>query len=237
MVGIAEHVGHIMTYHIFDPTTQKILHCGNLRKADPTTANRQIELISGENLAPPLKSIIKSIHELDTRAAVAKQNNSNEHVANNTDACATTFNPADLIGRTFLLKPQENGERYRARILDAIHGFEDNLGRNPTRIKFKLSINGDKFEDLMAYNEVMHRIESENTSKTYWKFRRIVSAQGPLKPKDKEYKGCSWNVLVEWENGETTAEPLNVFGADDPLSCTIYAKEKNLIHLDGWKCF
>ena len=27
-----------------------------------------------------------------------------------------TFNPSDLIGRTFLLPPEENGERHRAKV-------------------------------------------------------------------------------------------------------------------------
>jgi hypothetical protein len=213
MVGIAEHVGHIMTYRIFDPETRKILNRGNLRAADPSAINKRIELISGENLAPPLKSIVKSIQELDAEAADANQVDSIDDKVAATEqgtTAAPVFNPEDLIGRTFLLKEQENGERYRARIVEAITGFDDDLGRNPTRIKFKLSINGDQFEELMAYNEVMQHLEPDNDD-TYWKFRRILSVQGPLKPKDKGYKGCAWNVLVKWENGEKTAEPLRVF--------------------------
>ena len=27
-----------------------------------------------------------------------------------------TFDPSDLIGRTFLLQPEENGERHRAKV-------------------------------------------------------------------------------------------------------------------------
>jgi hypothetical protein len=43
--------------------------------------------------------------------------------------------------------------------------------------------------------------------------------------------------MVEWENGETTMEPLSVIAADDPVTCAIYAKEHDLLDTEGWKCF
>jgi hypothetical protein len=36
-----------------------------------------------------------------------------------------------------------------------------------------------------------------------WQFQRILSHQGPLKPMHPDHNGSSYNVLVEWENGET----------------------------------
>jgi len=58
-----------------------------------------------------------------------------------------------------------------------------------------------------------------------------------LKPSDPTYKGSKFNVMIEWENGEVTSEPLSIIGADDPVTCAIYAKENNLLDLDGWKQF
>jgi hypothetical protein len=48
-----------------------------------------------------------------------------------------------------------------------------------------------------------------------WKFKHIVSH---------EYKGSQCNVLIAWENGEITNEPLKVIAADDPVSCAIYGR-------------
>jgi hypothetical protein len=48
-------------------------------------------------------------------------------------------------------------------------------------------------------------------------------------------KGSRYNVLVEWENGEITSEPLNIFGKDDPVTCTVYAREHVLLEEEGWK--
>jgi hypothetical protein len=41
-----------------------------------------------------------------------------------------------------------------------------------------------------------------------------------------------------WENGEITSEPLAVIGAaDDPVTYPVYAKDNDLLELDGWKRF
>jgi hypothetical protein len=45
---------------------------------------------------------------------------------------------------------------------------------------------------------------------------------------------CVCNVLIEWENGEITNEPLKVIAADN---CAIYAHENNLLDKPGWKRF
>jgi hypothetical protein len=44
-------------------------------------------------------------------------------------------------------------------------------------------------------------------------------------------------VLVEWENGEITTEPLLVIAADNPVTCAVYAREHDLLDVEGWKHF
>jgi hypothetical protein len=44
-------------------------------------------------------------------------------------------------------------------------------------------------------------------------------------------------LLVEWENGEITTEPLSVIAADDPVTCAVYAREHELLDVKGWKHF
>jgi hypothetical protein len=44
-------------------------------------------------------------------------------------------------------------------------------------------------------------------------------------------------VLVEWENGEITTEPLSVIAADDPVTCAACAREHDLLDVEGWKRF
>jgi hypothetical protein len=42
-----------------------------------------------------------------------------------------------------------------------------------------------------------------------------------------------YNLMVEWETGEITTEPLHMIAADDPVTCAIYAKDNDLLDLPG----
>ena len=42
---------------------------------------------------------------------------------------------------------------------------------------------------------------------------------------------------MEWETGEITYEPLSIIAADDPVTCAAYAKENDLLALEGWHRF
>ena len=68
-------------------------------------------------------------------------------------------------------------------------------------------------------------------------FNEILGHEGPLHPSDKRYKGSIYNVLMSWNTGERTMEPLSVIGADDPVTCAIYAQKNNLLEKRGWKKF
>ena len=90
----------------------------------------------------------------------------------------------------------------------------------------------------MTYAEVLEHIEKqEQHDTTLWRFKRIVSHQGPLRPDDPHYKGSSYNVKLEWEDGSMTYEPLHIIAADDPVTCAIYAKDNGLLETEGWKRF
>jgi hypothetical protein len=64
-----------------------------------------------------------------------------------------------------------------------------------------------------------------------------VGHQGPLLRHDKDYNGSRFNVLVEWEKGENTTEPLSVIAANNPVTCAVYAREDDLLDVEGWKHF
>jgi hypothetical protein len=53
----------------------------------------------------------------------------------------------------------------------------------------------------------------------------------------KDYNGSMYNVLVAWETGESTYEPLDLIASDDPITCTEYVLKHNLLDEPGWKCF
>ena len=98
-------------------------------------------------------------------------------------------------------------------------------------------MNDDKYEDLLSYRQVLDYIEKDADNPIVWKFKCIVAHEGPLDSNSPSYKGSSYNVRIEWENGEITDEPLAILAADDPVTCAIYARDNDLLKKPGWKHF
>ena len=69
----------------------------------------------------------------------------------------------------------------------------------------------------------------------YWSFKDVTAHQGPLTKEDPHYKGSSYNVMIEWDTGETSYEPLSLIIQDDPITCAVYAKKHGLLNTPGWK--
>ena len=140
----------------------------------------------------------------------------------------------NLLGRSFLLPPEDNGEHHMANIIDI-----DDHGPPLEDIKFKLKINKDQAEEIMSYNQLMDYIQkgtdAEEDPDSLFKFRDIVAHQGPHESIDPDQKGNKYNVMVEWESGEVTYEPLTLISKDDPITCAVYAKKHDLLVTTGWK--
>jgi hypothetical protein len=125
-IGISEHVGHAMTFKILSVDTLKILLRGNVRSADnPISINIRADKLGGESAT----EIIKSRPRQDRRSASIKERDNgledgetistDEGLESNAHPM-TIISPHDLIGRTFLMNPQEDGQRYRARIVEGV---------------------------------------------------------------------------------------------------------------------
>ena len=221
-VGIAENVGHAMTYKILTDDSKKVIYrlnvCSALTEEDH---NKRVDPLGGEEVAP----IIKSWNDEDESPRKPMP----------------IFDPTDLIGRTFLVDLQENGEGYRTKILEVLVKSEEQLAKHLDCIKFVCSVNDDMYEEILTYNEILEYImkneEQDDDQAIVWKFKRIAGHQGPLKKGDPRYNGSKFNVLVEWETGESTYKPLDVIAANDPITCAIYAKETGLLDEPGWRHF
>ena len=152
------------------------------------------------------------------------------------------FKPDDIINRTYLTKTDENGQRFRAKIVQKIIDNENTtIEQQPENIKFLVSIDGGKADEIVAYNDILDYLEEsmsiEHGTEQVWKFKDIVAHEGPLKPTDESYKGSQYNVLVIWEDGSRTYEPLHIIGADCPVVCADYAQRNGLLDSPGWRRF
>ena len=153
------------------------------------------------------------------------------------------FNPDDLVGTFFLLPPGVIGESLRAKVTrKVVEDIEQADGERVQKLSFLLGIGNGKLEEIISYNQLVDHLEAaanddNEISEDLSKCRALIGCQGPLKPTDPNWKGCKYNVHVDWETGEKTYEPLSVQAADDPVTCAMYSIENNLLHIDGWKRF
>ena len=70
------------------------------------------------------------------------------------------FNPGDLIGRTFLLPPQENGERLRPKVTKkVVEEIESQHGNRIPNINFILDIGEGKVEELITLFQLLNHLE------------------------------------------------------------------------------
>jgi hypothetical protein len=108
-VGIAEHVGHFMTFKMLTDDTNKLIYRSNVRSAlDPNAKNLRLDPLRGE-----ITPILASGHNPNDNPNDGENKEYHQH------KLMPRFEPSDLIGKTFLMKPQEDGQRFRARIVRA----------------------------------------------------------------------------------------------------------------------
>ena len=221
MVGISENVGDILTFLILTNDTNKLIYRSAVRSAFTTTDKnlRASSFYKTPTDKKPVKQVVKSRERVP-------------------DIKSPTFSCDDLIGHSFLMEPQEDGTRLRARVARKIIEMED----NKEKVKFLLTLDEADRDEIIEYNDLLEIINSQiqaelDNPDVLWTFKNISAHQGPLRSNDPSYNGSMWNVLVNWEDGSSTYEPLNVIAADDPVECAKYAKAAGLLDEPGWKQF
>ena len=241
-VGFADNQGDSLTWRILTEDTHKITIRSGVRSALRTTTNQCLASPSGEGttLPFPIPYPQQSKNSLPLDPFDESTPNFEQFV--NSQSGEDEDNPIhmanidmpNLLGRSFLLPPEDNGEHHMAKIIDI-----DDHGQPLEDIKFKLKINKDQAEEIMSYSQLMDYIQkgtdAEEDPDSLFKFRDIVAHQGPLESTDPNHKGSKYNVMVEWESGEVIYEPLAHISKDDPITCAVYAKKHDLLDTTGWK--
>jgi len=129
----------------------------------------------------------------------------------------------------------DDGRKYCAKVVKKLQEMDD---ANRRKIKFLLELGDGKTDEVIDYNLLSDLVErqqsvDDNDPDRLWTVRQITGHQGPLKPTGKRYKGSLWNLLIEWEDGTSTYEPLSVITKDDPITVAKYAIDNDLLDLPG----
>ena len=185
-IGFADHVGHNLTYAILTDDTQRVIHRSRVRTAeDPKTVNIRADKW-GENQEP---------HEFISTRIDDKPNSEDQINANNKMPIINTEN---LVGRTYPII-NNNGNKDKITIVDVLEKHETDTISDPSHIEFRIKHTRDDYEDIMAYNDIINAIQDYGENNILWEFKRIKAHQGPLDSNNKDYKGSSYNITVEWE--------------------------------------
>ena len=160
-VGFADNQGDSLTWRILTEDTQKIIIRSGVRSALRTTTNQRLASPSGEETTLPFPiPYSQSQNSLPLDPLDASTPNFEHFVKSQTGEDEDNPIPManidipNLLGRSFLLSPEDNGERHMAKVIDI-----DDHGQTLEDIKFKLKINKDQAEEIMSYNQLMDYIQ------------------------------------------------------------------------------
>ena len=188
-VEFGEHSGFAMTHKILDHETQKIIYRSAVRPKKSSTPNHRLAPHGGEVSASsdPSEDKISSGSPLgDPEGSSPKQKaptvliRSRDEENPSGSKPMPTFEPSDLIGRTFLLPAEENGERHKAKVTrKVVEIIDQEHGHRVENIGFILDIGNGKVEVLISYNQLLEYLENAKDNdmgmdQELFKFRSII---------------------------------------------------------------
>ena len=179
-------------------STKVIYHSAIRSALDPAKQNQRLSPLGGEMASTYLGGTMY-VHSKFPSDSDPELMNGDPSVKRR----MVTIDPKDLIGRTFLKDEEEDGQQFRARVVCAVIDKNDALKKGHKYMKFICEVPGSTVDEIFTYNEILDHIEKDNhdlrnDTEQLFKFRRITAHQGPLRTSDKDYKGSTYNVLVEW---------------------------------------
>ena len=229
-VGFSTHVGHGMTYKILTSDTQQIIYRSRIRLAS-IQPNLRIDPPPSTTVSDTLPVIDSIPHQQPDMPPILE---SDRDRTTESFRPMAVIDPDDLIGRTYITSPADDGSQHRIKIVEKLDVLADEMNSMPEMQRFRATNDKETIEEIVTYNQILQRLEKDDGELGEWKFKSITSHDGPLNQSSTKYNGSKWNVRVEWENGEITWEPLGIIAKSDPITCAIYAKENGLLDTPGW---
>jgi hypothetical protein len=172
-----------MTYKILTDDTRWIIHHSNIcLVADPNARNLRLDLLN-DKLPEVIRSLRKASPALDHGEdfSLHSMEPTDEHPYTestpdpserpSTGDDMVIVDPQELLGCTFLMDTQEDGQRFHARIVKCISDHGSNVCRSDDHVKLRISVNEDEYEEIITYNELMDFIEkNQENDAIVWRF-------------------------------------------------------------------
>ncbi|MGH3056064.1 MAG: hypothetical protein ACRDL7_13910, partial [Gaiellaceae bacterium] len=131
-----------------------------------------------------------------------------------------TVDPNNLLGFKFV--HMFAGDPFRAEVVNKLP--DD---------KFLVALGAGVREEIMTYNEIIQIVsrqlkEDLNYGEREQTYKKIC---------DHWKAGNTFEVLILWDDGDETWELINNIYKTDPMTLAKYAKDNNLLDVNGWKRF
>ena len=136
--------------HDSNPAEKDWKSLSAVRSATKTSPNLRLDIPKGED------------HPQDLTSDVFVYGRPNHDGSDNPPPPPMSIiNFDDLLGRTFPLPVDENGERKRANISEHVKDLCQQQVPRKDQLRFKLKIDGDQLDDLISYNQLMEYLEDK----------------------------------------------------------------------------
>jgi len=153
-----------------------------------------------------------------------------------------TFDPSGLVGRTYIEMPQDDGTQRRITIKDITPEYKSEVEVAKDIYRFKCRVGQEKFDEIMTYNQMRDHVEQSIMKEGFFEYLEITDFRPKLTKKGKPFKSPKWEVLLRWDDGSTTWEPLEAIADSDHAACALFASDKTyngerLVDQPGWQRF
>ena len=139
-----------------------------------------------------------------------------------------TVDVSELLKRSFITLPDEDGEQHRAVIEEVLPTGETTADKTEPLFKFKAKVGSKVFEEVLTYNRMLDWCERDADKGDFYNFKGIVDhRRDPRNPR-------KWELLVHWESEEKTWEPFASIFGDDPVAVSMYARKNAMVY--EWPC-
>ena len=146
-VGFGEYVSDAITHKLLDYSSNKIIYRSTVHPVDDIHPNKHSLTDLGESVGsknPKPLTFVKSNQDIDK--SVSKP--------------MAEYNPDPLIGRNFLLPPNQKGERHRASIKQQVIEISKKLDEDQTamadNINFLSDVGQRRSQTIISYNQELN---------------------------------------------------------------------------------
>ena len=225
-VGFAPNIGDVLTFRILTDDTKQLITRSVVRPhTTSSNPNRRLNPFGGEENQPVVKPVMTIVKPP-----------ADDVVPKDTLPPQGPLTPDELIGRSILLEEDADGQRLKAKIVRKIIAYDEDAQKEIT--KFLVEVPDGKMDQLRDYADLLEALDKQSETiggTQYWNWINISGHQGPLDKKDKNWKGSKYNLLVNWETGESTFEPMTILEKDNAELVAQYGLDNGLLDLIGWK--